>query len=153
VQKIQPVPAEQNKQEAKREFIELLKMALVFLLVFWVMKTFVIEGYEVQGESMFPTLEDRDRILVFKLPHELSKITLFGFIQPFDDSDIIVFEGEGNKRYVKRVIAHNPRLSGNRVNAKLMDDAADSEPIVKVEYDRGVVRVNNWQIDETQYLP
>ncbi|HRZ17793.1 MAG TPA: S26 family signal peptidase, partial [Candidatus Hydrogenedentes bacterium] len=44
------------QQEARRELYEFVKMVLVFLVVFWCLKTFVIEGYEVQGESMDPTL-------------------------------------------------------------------------------------------------
>lgn len=144
---------EQVRQEAKREFVELIKLAVVFLVIFWVMRTFVIEGYEVQGESMSPTLNDRDRILVFKLPHEISRLSLFSGIQPFQDADIIVFEGAGHKRYVKRVIAHNPRTRRGTVDAQHLDAGAETEHQVKVEFDRGIVRVNNWQIDESAYLP
>ncbi len=147
-----PAPVEQKKQEAKREFVELIKLAAVFLVIFWIMKSFVIEGYEVQGESMAPTLNDRDRILVFKLPHELSKLALFSRIEAFEESNIIVFEGEGRKRYVKRVIARNPRTPGKIVDAQRVDVGDGAESLVKVEFDHGKVRVNNWQIDESAYL-
>ncbi len=142
---------EQGRQEARREIFDLVKLAVVFLLVFWVVKTFVVEGYEVQGESMAPTLQDRDRILVFKLPHELSRVPLFRGMQPFRESDIIVFEGEDSKRFVKRVVAHNPAERGKTVDAQQLEDAP--ERLVKVEFERGVVRVNDWQIDESAYLP
>jgi len=146
-------PREQGKQEAKRELIELIKLVVTFLIVFWLVKSFVIEGYEVQGESMTPTLEDRDRILVFKLPHELSRLFLFSGIHPFDDTDIIVFDGEGSKRLVKRVIAHNPRTGSNKVDAQHLDSDKLDTNVVKVEFDQGAVRVNDWQIDESSYLP
>ncbi len=144
-------PREQGKQEARREFVELIKLAVVFLVVFWLVKSFIVEGYEVQGESMAPTLQDRDRILVFKLPHELSKFSLFSGINPFGESDIIVFEGEGRKRFVKRVIAYNPRVNSKTVDAQRLE-SEDDERLVKVEFDMGVVRVNDWQIDESSYL-
>ncbi|MCK5860995.1 MAG: signal peptidase I [Candidatus Hydrogenedentes bacterium] len=153
VQDTEIQPREEGKQEAKREFIELIKLVVIFLLVFWGVKSFIIEGYEVQGESMTPALEDRDRILVFKLPHKLSSLSLFSSIQAFDDTDIIVFEGVGNKRFVKRVIAHSPRLTGNTVDAQHLEETDSKKNLVKVEFDRGAVRVNNWQIDETAYLP
>ena len=60
------------RQEMKRDVTELIKMVVLFLIVFWGLKAFVIEGYEVQGDSMIPTLEDRERILVFKLPTKLA---------------------------------------------------------------------------------
>lgn len=145
---------EPDKHAVRREILDLVKLAVFFLLVFWVIKSFIVEGYEVQGESMAPTLADRDRILVFKLPHELSKIFLFSRIQPFDEKDIIVFEGEGRKRLVKRIIAYNPRQGGgNKVDAKHLDGDELARHSVKVEFDKGVVRVNDWQIDESAYLP
>ena len=152
-QKAEIPPQEQEKQAAKREFIELIKLVVVFLLVFWVVKSFVIEGYEVQGESMSPTLEDRDRILVFKLPRELSRISLFSGFAPFDDKDIIVFKEDNAKRLVKRVIAHNPRRNGNTVDAQHLEDETFNPDAMKVEFDHGVVRINDWQIDESAYLP
>ncbi len=140
------------KQEAKREFLELVKMVVVFLVVFWGIKTFVLEGYEVLGPSMLPNLHDQERILVLKLPHQLSRLPFLGGWQPFKQGDIIVFDGVDNKRYVKRLIAVHPEHRRNTVAAKGKDDAGLSENTVKVEYDRGRVRVNNWQIDESPYL-
>lgn len=140
------------RQEARREFYELVKMVLIFLLVFGGLKTFVVEGYEVQGPSMLPTLHDRERILVFKATHQLSKIPFLSGIQPFSEGDIIVFDGVGNKRYVKRLIAMHPEKRAHAVSARQRDEVAALDDVVKVEYDRGKVRVNNWQVDETAYL-
>ena len=144
---------EQNAHTLRREALDLLKMVVVFLVVFWAMKALVIEGYEVQGDSMLPTLQDRDRILVFKLPHTLSKIDVFHWILPFDSGDILVFEGEGSKRYVKRLIAYSPYCNDRSVEAGLVQAPQEDAGAIKVEYDRGTVRVNNWQIDESGYLP
>lgn len=144
---------ERKKQDAKREFIELIRLVVVFLFIFWVTKSFVVEGYEVQGESMTPTLMDRDRIFVFKLPQTLHRLSLFGRFKPFHEGDIVVLEGVGNKRLVKRLIAYNPRQDSQTVVAQPMGDEVASGDVVKVEYDKGVVRINNWQIDESAYLP
>ncbi len=140
-------PEERN---TLRDFVDLLRVVLVFLVLFWGIKTFVVEGYEVQGDSMAPTLLDGERILVFKLPMQLTRLSLFSEIVPFREGDIIVFDGADNKRYVKRVVAAHPERRSNTVNARTRDDASDD--VVRVEYDHGKLRVNNWQVEEP-YLP
>ena len=135
-----------EERNAFRDFLDLLRAVLIFLVLFWGLKTFVAEGYEVQGDSMAPTLLDGERILVFKLPMQLSRMSLFSEIIPFREGDIIVFDGADNKRYVKRVVAAHPERRANTVNARTRDDSSDN--VVKVEYDHGILRVNNWQVDE-----
>jgi signal peptidase I len=143
---------EQTKPDIRREFLELIRLVVIFLFIFWGVKTFVVEGYEVQGESMMPTLADKDRILVFKLPQHLHKFPLLRRFQPFQEKDILVLEGFGHKRLIKRLIAYNPRQHPEKVNAQSADDHTFSPDTVKVEYDLGIVRINNWQIDESAYL-
>ena len=143
---------EQSKPDIRREFFELIRLVVIFLFIFWGVKTFVVEGYEVQGESMMPTLADKDRILVFKLPQQLFKLPVLNRFQPFQDSDILVLEGFGSKRLIKRLIAYNPRQHRQMVNAQSAEDHVVAPDTVKVEYDRGIVRINNWQIDESAYL-
>ena len=55
-----------------QESRQLLRLVVLFVVFFLVLKTYVIEGYEVEGASMTPTLQENDRILVFKLPQEIS---------------------------------------------------------------------------------
>jgi len=127
---------EQPKPDIRREFFELIRLVIVFLLVFWAVKFFIVEGYEVQGESMLPTLADKDRILVFKLPQHLHKVPPFQRWQPFHTGDILVLDGFGNKRLIKRLIAYNPRQPGRTVNAQSETDAPSVQDGVKVEFDR-----------------
>ncbi len=135
-------------QEVKREVVELVKMVGLFLILFWGLKTFVIEGYEVQGPSMFPTLENGERILVFKLTYA---VPLFGWLSPAGSGDIIVFESsvETNKRYVKRVIAKGPKATrSNTVDARHNEGPGPASQGVPVEFDKGKVYVNNHVIQE-----
>lgn len=140
------------RQEMKRDVAELVKMVVLFLLVFWGLKAFVIEGYEVQGDSMIPTLQDRERILVFKLPAKLAALPFVGGFHPMKDGDIVVFESsvEVNKRYIKRIIAQGPPLanSGNTVDAKEVHKDQPSPDSVQVIFDQGAVYVNNRKIEE-----
>lgn len=139
--------------EVRREIFDFLKMVVYFLLLFICLRFFVVEGYEVQGPSMEPTLQNGDRILVFKLPHKLAQSGMFDFLSPINDNDIVVFESidDASKRYVKRVIATGPKGS-RAVRAAQPDEDAPAENAVSVRIERGAVYVNNQRIDET-YLP
>lgn len=140
------------RQEMKRDVAELVKMVVLFLLVFWALKAFVIEGYEVQGDSMIPSLIDRERILVLKLPAKLAGLPFIGGFHPMKDGDIVVFESsvEKNKRYIKRIIAQGPPLaeSGNTVNAREVHKDQPAPDSVQVIFDKGSVYVNNRKLDE-----
>lgn len=142
--------------EIRHELIELAKMVGLFLVLFWGLKTFVIEGYEVQGPSMTPTLEEHERILVFKLPHELSKLPLFRKMEAIQAKDIVVFESsvEAKKRYIKRVVAKGPAsaLRNNTANAHSRESGEADVERVQVIYAGGRIYVNNRLLDE-EYLP
>ena len=145
-----------DKQELKREILDFVKLVVWFLIIFLGLRQYVIEGYEVQGESMEPTLSNNERILVFKLPHELSKLSLFRGIDAIHPGDIIVFESPDNtdKRYVKRVIAMGPKKrSGRTVGAQGPEGAGDSVDEVLVTFERGEVFVNNHKLEETYIAP
>jgi signal peptidase I len=136
---------EEEAQNLKREIFDFAKLVVWFLIIFLGLKYFVVEGYEVQGESMEPNLSTNDRILVFKLPHRLSNLGLFSSFRAFDEGDIIVFKSPDtvDKRYVKRIIGIGPKTKSGTVNANTR--AADT---VRVEFDRGKVYVNNHIVEE-----
>jgi signal peptidase I len=141
-----------HPHEIRREIYDFLKMVVYFLLLFVCLRFFVVEGYEVQGPSMEPTLQNGDRILVFKLPHKLAQAGFLDFLTPIHENDIVVFESleDASKRYVKRVIAMGPR--GSRAVRAAHTDEGISENAVSVRIERGTVYVNNQRIDEL-YLP
>lgn len=143
-------PAEpQEKNELRREITDFVKLVAWFLVIFLGLRAFVIEGYEVQGESMDPTLVNNERILVFKLPHKLSQIGLLSNLKAIHSNDIVVFDspdGSG-KRYVKRVIATGPKAQRRTASAASTDAANASAP-VQVIYDHGDVFVNNRKVEQ-----
>ncbi|MBI4558132.1 MAG: signal peptidase I [Candidatus Hydrogenedentes bacterium] len=140
-----------SRSEVKREVIEFIKMVAWFLVLFFALRTYVIEGYEVQGPSMRPTLEDRERILVFKLPHLLSQFRWLSGIDAVEPGDIVVFESpdDQDKRYVKRVIAKGPKKTpSNTVGAEEHGSPSRPEPGAKVVIEGNTVYVNNQRIHE-----
>lgn len=143
-----------DKQELKREVFDFIKLVVWFLIIFLGLRQYVIEGYEVQGESMEPALSDNQRILVFKLPHELSRFSLFSGMRALEPGDIVVFDSpdSSGKRYVKRIIAMGPKDRGRRTVGAQSEDAETSpSQQVLVTYEDGEVYVNNHKLEE-KYL-
>ncbi len=90
-----------KKEEPKKTFFgELISwlMAIVFAVILALfLKTFIFSTTMVQGTSMYPTLDNDDRLIALKLP-------LF-FSDP-SRGDIVLFESPINPEedYIKRVI-------------------------------------------------
>ena len=138
-------------QEAKREILEFGKMVVWFLILFFALRYFVVEGYEVQGPSMEPSLVNNERILVLKLPHFLSQFSPFEKLNPIKEGDIVVFESPNDhqKRYVKRVIARGEgRRPTNVADAGQHDGARFPADTVQVRVEDGEVYVNNRRVME-----
>lgn len=135
-------------QEVRHELFEFLKMVVLFLILFSVLRWCVVEGYKVEGPSMYPTLEDNDRILVFKLPLALSHLPGMSGLHAIHPGDIVVFNSpdEKNKRYVKRIVAEGPSPSRSTVSAQ-----GQSAPLVNVRIAEGRLYINN-NLQEEPYL-
>ncbi len=86
-------------------------------LVALTLTSFVFQSYEVDGPSMETTLQNQDRLIVWKAPRTLAKITNHTYIP--ERSDVIVFvkhglyesRGSQEKQLIKRVVG----LPGDRV--------------------------------------
>jgi signal peptidase I len=82
------------------------------------LNTFVIQSYQVDGESMEKTLRNDDRLIVNKIPRTLSRITGHQYVPA--RGDIIIFNQAslpgfvGEKQLIKRVVG----LPGERVVVK-----------------------------------
>ena len=71
---------------------------------------FMFQSYEVDGPSMETTLQNRDRLIVWKLPRSISRLTKNAYVP--HRYDIVIFvkrglsetSGNGDKQLIKRVI-------------------------------------------------
>jgi len=136
-----------------QEVFSFLKLLLAIILFWWVIHTFVIEGYEVWGPSMMNTLSEGDRIIVFKLPCILRNFPYLPESWKIHEGDIIVFQGKGEneRRYVKRVVAMVPSSSGKVVNASGIKN--QDYPIKKVEYINSQLYINSRVVQEDYLDP
>jgi signal peptidase I len=117
----------QDRQAVKKKlplFLDfLLQLLLCLVLVFGVVKPFVVEPFYIPSPSMVPTLEIGDRVLVNK------------FVYRFSDpqrGDIIVFRSvaEGGVDLIKRVVG----LPGDKVELRhgqvFLNGRRQNEPYV-----------------------
>ncbi len=97
----------------KKRFNNLMELAVCFLIAFvasYLIIHFVAQRTYVDGNSMYPTLKNKDNLIVEKLSYRFSEIERF---------DIVVFphydeERGGEVNYIKRVIG----LPGETVQIK-----------------------------------
>lgn len=75
----------------KKEILEWVVALTIGILLVVFIRMFFVTNYEVVGQSMMPTLNSEDKVIVNKL----SKI---------DRMDIVIFHGDQREDYVKRVI-------------------------------------------------
>ena len=94
------------------------------LLVAFVVKVFLIQAFYIPSESMVPTLEVGDRVLVNKLEDDVSSI---------ERGDIIVFDrpggagADGISELIKRVVGLPGETVEGRNNQLLIDGRSISE--------------------------
>ncbi len=86
-----------EKKEVKNETIEWIKSIITAVVIAILIKTFIFNTTYVLGNSMFPTLHEKDRLFA-------NKVSLY-FSGPAR-GDIVVLEApdEVKKDYIKRVI-------------------------------------------------
>jgi signal peptidase I len=118
-----PKPAdepEKPQRESLRSILSTIGILMTAPLIAVFMIAFVFQSYQVDGPSMETTLQNNDRLIVWKLPRTWARITGNHF-QP-NRGDVIIFNepdlsdyGQGiDKQLIKRVIA----LPGERVVVK-----------------------------------
>ncbi|WLR53161.1 signal peptidase I [Bacillus tianshenii] len=83
-------------------WVQSLGLAILIALL---IRSFFFSSYVVQGESMLPTLNDGNLLVINKIGYEMTDIRRF---------DVIVFHANEKEDYVKRVIG----LPGDTVKVK-----------------------------------
>jgi signal peptidase I len=90
------------KENTKREIFSWIKTIVITLIILVVIRSFLFTTITVNGDSMYPTFENRDRIIV----NRMSEIERF---------DMVVFDApDADELYIKRVIG----LPGDSIEVK-----------------------------------
>lgn len=113
----QPEPESEPQQSGWRELGSTVGILVAALLVALFIITFVFRSYQVDGPSMESTLQNNDKLIIWKVPRSWAKITHHDYIPK--RGDVVVFSQDGlsqfgqenSKQLIKRVIG----LPGDRV--------------------------------------
>ncbi len=94
-----------RRSAEKKDSWEWIRALIIAFILAGAVRYFIFAPIVVDGESMMPTLQDRDRMIVNKISYNIGDADRF---------DIIVFEAPEGKDYIKRVIG----LPGDKVEYK-----------------------------------
>lgn len=87
------------------EFFSWIRTIILAVIIAFLIRAFLFSNYIVDGESMLPTMNHGDRLIVNKLVYKLYEPERF---------DLIVFHTNSSSDYIKRVIG----LPGDRIEYK-----------------------------------
>ena len=117
-----PPPAPPRQKPSSGRWRSILSTLLLFLAapaIALFIAAFVVQSYQVDGQSMEPTLQDNDRLIVDKWQRSWARITKHNYLP--HRGEIIIFNQSGvdfagspSKQLIKRVVG----LPGERVVVK-----------------------------------
>lgn len=91
----QQIIIKEKRTKIKKELLSWGKTLAIVLVIVVLFRTFLFSNYIVYGQSMMPTIQDRDRVIINKIGYDI------GTPQRFD---MIVFHATEDTDYIKRVI-------------------------------------------------
>ncbi|MGD8625187.1 MAG: signal peptidase I [Anaerolineae bacterium] len=102
----------------------MLETILLTLLIYVVVRTFLFENYQVVGQSMMPTLQDGQYLVVSKLDYRLH--------EP-QRGDVIVFldPRSSDRKLIKRIIGLPGEMVQIRNGAVFVNEQRLNEPYIK----------------------
>lgn len=123
----------------------LLILVLSFVLVFGVVRPFIVEAFVIPSESMVPTLEVGDRVLANKF--------IYRFTEP-DRGDVVVFESveQENQNLIKRVVGLPGDTVEVRDNTLFVNGEPQDEPYLNSDVVGPQVPHNPETVPEDSYF-
>jgi len=113
----------QNKREVfKKEAKEWVRSILLAVALALVIRLFLFQVTVVEGTSMFPTLDNHERLIVNK--------AVFYFQKP-QKGDIIVFNYSAHRDFIKRVVAMEGDIVEIKKGRLYVNNLLVDEPYIK----------------------
>ena len=102
-----------------KEIWEWTRSILIAIILALLFRMFLLEHFLVDGQSMYPTLRDNERIIVNKI--------VYRFQEP-DYGDIIVFNYQDRRDFIKRIVAIEGDTVEIKDNRLYLNDTLTDEP-------------------------
>lgn len=125
----------ENIKKPKNETWEWIKALLIAFAIAAVIRFFLFTPIVVDGESMMPTLENGDRMIVNKIGYKIGEPDRF---------DIVVFHAPEQKDYIKRIIG----LPGDTLEYKNDQLYINGEPFDEPYLDKYKAQISEGTLTE-----
>ena len=79
----------------KKQFMDWLLAIIVAILLLFFLNNFLFKPYTVSGLSMYPTFNNKDKVVVSKISKSLNHLK---------SGDVIIFHQNSNNDFIKRLI-------------------------------------------------
>lgn len=125
----------------RKELFDWFVAVLVAVVVIIFIKTFLITPYSVSGLSMYPTFDDKDKVIVSKISKTLNRL---------DNGDVVVFHQNKKSDYIKRIIG-KPGDSVSYRNDKLFVNGKKvDEPYLELnkKNNRNTLLTENFSVND-----
>lgn len=105
-----PLKTTESNYDGLKSVLSTIAIIILAPLIAFTLTALVFQSYQVDGQSMETTLQNQDRLIVFKVPRTWAKITGHAYVPQrgdvviFNKNDLEDFGGTGKKQLVKRVI-------------------------------------------------
>lgn len=144
-----------NRHEGFRSIVATLAILIAAPITALFLTGFVFQSYEVDGPSMETTLQNKDRLIVWKMPKTVSRITKKPFLPKRGTIVVFVKQGlfgaaSGEKQIIKRVIG----LPGERVvvgNGKITiynkEKPDGFNPDINQTFSAGIASITDRSVD------
>lgn len=117
---VTPLPQKPTNSGRFKSILSTLAVLIIAPLLALFITSFIFQSYEVDGPSMQTTLQNQDRLIIWKVQRTIARITRHDYTP--HRGDVIVFIKRGlyednsnkEKQLIKRVIA----LPGERITVK-----------------------------------
>jgi signal peptidase I len=129
----------EEKDKSKNETIEWIKSIVTAIVIAVLIKTFVFNSTYVLGNSMYPTLKEKDRLFAVRVPLYFSGPSR---------GDVVVLEAPDNadKDYIKRVIG----LEGDKIKISegkvYLNDDMLMEPYINDDAFTHIYNEDTWLV-------
>lgn len=150
-----PIVSGGGNRDGLKSIISTLAILIAAPITALLLTTYVFQSYEVDGPSMETTLHNQDRLIVWKLPRTISRMTKKPLIP--QRGEVVIFvkrglfgEGGDEKQLIKRVIG----LPGDRVVVRdgqitiYNNENPDGfNPDANHEFSEGIAKHTNGSVD------
>lgn len=122
-----PIRRRRRQRSSTRNAIEWLVVIIGAVVVALLIKTFVVQAFRIPSDSMVPTLQDGDRVLVNKLSYDAHDVNRGDVVVFHRPPNLAAAEGDPED-LIKRVIGLPGETVSSRDGVVYIDDRRLTEP-------------------------